>query len=46
VRELANHRAAAAELGEQRVLAQDALVLRDVGDLNQCAAGESGACTA
>ena len=35
VRELPNHRAAAAELRQQRVLADDALVLRDVGDLDE-----------
>ena len=35
VRELANHRAAAAELRQQRVLARDALVLRRVRDLDQ-----------
>ena len=38
VRELANHRAAAAELREQRVLARDALVVRGVGELDQHAA--------
>ena len=38
MRELANHRAAAAELREQRVLARDALVVRGVGELDQHAA--------
>ena len=42
VRELPDHRAASAELGEQRVLAQDALVLRDVRQLDDHAAGPSG----
>ena len=35
VRELTNHRAAAADLRQQRVLAYDALVLRGVGDLDE-----------
>ena len=35
VRELANHQPAAAELREQRVLARQAPVLRDVLDLEQ-----------
>jgi hypothetical protein len=38
VRELANHRAAAAELREQRVLTRDALVVGGVGELDQHAA--------
>ena len=42
VRELANHRATAAELGQQRILAQDALVLRHVRDLDQHAARPPG----
>ncbi len=41
VRELANHRAAATELGEQRVLARDALVVRGVGQLHEHPASAS-----
>ena len=42
MRELANHRAAATELGQQRVFARDALVVRRVGKLDDDTARASG----
>ena len=42
VRQLPDHRAAAAELRQQVVLARDALVVRRVGQLDEHAAGAAG----